>query len=207
MQFLPTENGLYNGNYKVFSGFWTRALSVLIDILVITPVVLVSCFLLTWSITAELFGLVILSTLFFAYIIYFHYRFGATIGKMVLKIKVTNPNGTAISLKQAMLRSSVDIGFAALLVTAFFIGLSGANPQVYLALSWMERVEYLVPLYPSWYELVASRYLIWIFSEGFFLLINKRKRAIHDFIAGTVVINREFAGKGDQAGHLILTID
>jgi len=68
---------------------------------------------------------------------------------------------------------------------------------------WMERLGYLIPLYPSWYDLVASRYLIWLFSEAFFLLINKRKRAIHDFIAGTVVINREFAGKNSQPGYLI----
>ena len=34
---------------------------------------------------------------------------------------------------------------------------------------------------------------IWIWSEFVVLLFNRRKRAIHDFIAGTVVILKEFA--------------
>ena len=203
MDFLPTENTNYAGNYKVFSGLWPRALAVIIDVIMLAPMVLFCYVIFNSSITAALFGLVVVIILAFGYAVYFNFSYGATIGKMVLKIKVTNPDGSSISLKQAVLRLSVDMAFVALFMTALFIALSDASPQAYVAVDWMERLGYLIPLYPSWYDLVASRYLIWLFSEAFFLLINKRKRAIHDFIAGTVVINREFAGKNGKPGHLI----
>ena len=32
----------------------------------------------------------------------------------------------------------------------------------------------------------------WFLSEFVVLLMNKRKRALHDFIAGTIVVNKEF---------------
>jgi uncharacterized RDD family membrane protein YckC len=65
----------------------------------------------------------------------------------------------------------------------------------------MERIEYIVPLYPSWYDLVTIGTNVWVWGELFVLLLNKRKRAIHDFIAGTVVINREYAEQNAQAGQ------
>ena len=203
MDFLPTENTNYAGNYKVFSGLGPRALAVIIDVIILAPVVLFCYVIFCSSITAALFGLVVVITLVFGYVVYFNFSYGATIGKMALKIKVTNPDGSSISLKQTVLRLSVDMAFLALFVTAFFIALSDADPHAYVAVDWTDRLGYLLPLYPYWYGLVASRYLIWLFSEAFFLLMNKRKRTIHDFIAGTVVINREFSGKNGQPGHLI----
>jgi uncharacterized RDD family membrane protein YckC len=34
---------------------------------------------------------------------------------------------------------------------------------------------------------------VWICSEVFVVLLNRRKRALHDFIGGTVVIKKQFA--------------
>ena len=73
MDFLPTENTNYAGNYKVFSGLWPRALAVIIDVIILAPVVL------------------------FCYVIF----------------------SSSISLKQTLLRLSVDMAFVALFVTAF----------------------------------------------------------------------------------------
>ena len=117
---------------------------------------------------------------------------------MALKIKVTNPGGYYINLKQAVLRSSVDMGFAVLAVTAKIIAISHANPEEFLSAGWMERIEYILPLYPSRYDLVTIGTNVWVWGEFFVLLLNKRKRAVHDFIAGTVVINREYEEQGAQ---------
>lgn len=56
----------------------------------------------------------------------------------------------------------------------------------------MERFEYILPLLPAWYVLVDTVNQLWVWSEFIVLLFNKRKRAIHDFIAGTVVIKQEY---------------
>ncbi|MFH3639525.1 RDD family protein, partial [Acinetobacter baumannii] len=47
--------------------------------------------------------------------------------------------------------------------------------------------------YPAWYSIVNSASELWTWSEFIVLLFNKRKRAIHDFIAGTIVIKKQYS--------------
>jgi uncharacterized RDD family membrane protein YckC len=197
MEFLPIEKD----GFKVYAGYWQRFGAGIVDAIVLIPVAYILYYLEGISISAAMIVAFISSALYSVYTVYFHYRYGATLGKMASKIKVTNPDGSPIDLRQAILRSSVDIGFAVLAVTAQIIAISHANPEEYLSADWMERIEYMVPLYPSWYGLVTIGTNVWVWGEFIVLLLNKRKRAIHDFIAGTVVINREYAEQDAQAGQ------
>jgi uncharacterized RDD family membrane protein YckC len=54
-------------------------------------------------------------------------------------------------------------------------------------------------LSPIWHKLLDWLHQIWIWSEFAVLLTNKRKRALHDFIAGTVVIKDKFENIAEQA--------
>ncbi|MCR9185270.1 MAG: hypothetical protein NXH81_07740 [Halieaceae bacterium] len=56
----------------------------------------------------------------------------------------------------------------------------------------MERFEYILPLLPAWYVLVDTVNQLWVWREFIVLLFNKRKRAIHDVIAGAVVMKQEY---------------
>jgi uncharacterized RDD family membrane protein YckC len=97
MEFLPIEkDGL-----KVYAGFWQRFGAGIIDAIVLIPVAHILYYLEGLSIAAAILAAVISSALYSAYTIHFHYRYGATLGKMALKIKVTNPDGYSINLKQA----------------------------------------------------------------------------------------------------------
>ena len=78
------------------------------------------------------------------------------------------------------------------------MALSQVNPADYLSAGWSDRVESLTILYPSWFGVVAFALYAWYLSEFLTVFFNKRKRAIHDFIAGTVVIHRQFAMQDDQ---------
>jgi uncharacterized RDD family membrane protein YckC len=144
------------------------------------------------SILSAMATIVVSSLLFSAYTVYFHYKFGATLGKMAVGIKITFPDGSKIGLKQALLRSSVDLGFAFFMVLAQVIAITNADPNIYLNAGFMARAEYIMPLFPAWYGLVSTVSQLWFWSEFLVLLFNKRKRAIHDFIAGTVVIKQEY---------------
>ncbi len=189
MEFLPLEID----NETVYAGFWKRLGAVLVDLFVFVPLVAVFHFAQGLSIVSAMIVVVVWSLLFSAYTIYFHYRFGATIGKMAVGIKVTFPDGSRIGLKQALLRSSVDLGFAFFFVFAQVLAISKADPDTYLNAGWMERARYIWPLFPAWYGLVDALSQLWFWGEFLVLLFNKRKRALHDFIAGTVVIKQEYA--------------
>lgn len=192
MEFLPLEVE----NERVYAGFWARFGASIVDMLVSLPLIFALQYLGTTSVPAAVTSAILTSLLFSIYVVYFHYRFGATLGKMAAGIQVTLPDGSRIGLKQALLRSSVDISFALLILLAQIIALLSVDPEVYFGLGFVDRAMFLIPLYPIWYSAISTLNQFWYWGEFLTLLFNKRKRALHDLIAGTVVIYRKFADNG-----------
>jgi uncharacterized RDD family membrane protein YckC len=123
-----------------------------------------------------------------AYNIYFHGRWGQNIGKMVTGIRVVSLSGDPISWRQAFLRFSVDAILGVALAGSSLLGLLRISASEYETLSWMERAQRLNELSPS-SDLLTYATNVWIWSEVIVLLFNRRRRALHDFIAGTLVIH------------------
>jgi uncharacterized RDD family membrane protein YckC len=95
--------------------------------------------------------------------------------------------GERIGWREAWLRSSVEVVFSTIGVISTFIALAAITDAGYYGVSWTQRMSNLQALEPSWlgWTTVASQ--IWMWSEVIVMLFNKRRRALHDFIAGTVV--------------------
>ena len=112
-----------------------------------------------------------------AYSIIGHYKYGMTIGKWVARIKVIDVSETKnITLRQAVLR---DIVFLVLTVVDIIT-------DILLHSTWQDGD---FPEYISWISFVAnSAWLLWTLLEIISMLTNRKRRAIHDFIAGTVVV-------------------
>ena len=66
-----------------------------------------------------------------------------------------------------------------------------ADHEIYESLTPAEKVAYLSSLSPE-RNIITILSHIWIWSEVIVLLFNKRKRAIHDFMAGTVIVKSNF---------------
>jgi uncharacterized RDD family membrane protein YckC len=58
----------------------------------------------------------------------------------------------------------------------------------YHALSFLERAKRMVELTPPWYHPLQIVQNVWVWGELIVLLTNRKRRALHDFIAGTVVV-------------------
>ena len=113
---------------------------------------------------------------------------------MVVGIKVTLPNGERIGFKQSLMRSSVDLVFVVLVIVAEVSALLSINSSIMFSESIMvEKSGVLQQYHPFWYKYTELLNNFWYFSEFLVLLFNERRRAIHDFIAGTVVINKKHA--------------
>ena len=189
MEFLPiTRDGS-----KVYAGFWRRLGALLVDGFVLVPFVVIFVWLDGLSISTAMVAAVASVTLAEAYAIYFHSRFGATLGKMVTNIKVTLPNGSPIGFTEAFLRSPVGLGFSMVATFARLSAIVNADAEQYLSLDWTGREAYASKLFPAWYGNVEFLGHLWFWSEVVVLLFNQHKRALHDFIAGTVVIQKRFA--------------
>ncbi|NQT82120.1 RDD family protein [bacterium] len=178
----------------IYGGFWKRFAAGLVDFLVLLPFYALRWWLDSISVSTALSVVVPFSSLYFAYNIYFHGRWGQTVGKMAVGIRVVKVSGERISWREAFLRNAVDVGFAVLTIISSVIALLNFPEEEYLGLGRSERLERLNSLRPACLDWVVWASMVWVSSEVVVLLFNKKRRAIHDFIAGTVVIHTRTAG-------------
>jgi len=136
--------------------------------------------------------------LFSAYNIYCHGRYGKTLGKYSMGIGLVQVDGERISWRQAWLRSSVDIGFGILSVVVECIALWNITDTQFYNSTWLERAEYMAEQTPAWSNWIMISAQIWIWSEVVVMLFNEKRRALHDFIAGTVVVSNEMSPSWPQ---------
>ena len=142
--------------------------------------------------TLAMIMLVPSTVLFSWYNVYFNANFGGTVGKLIMKIRIVKPDGRAISYVEAFKRSSIDLIFGVISLLAQLYAIAQVDALVYTSATWIERPVILQEFNPAWFGAFILLQHIWVWSELIVILFNKRKRAIHDFIAGTIVVNKEF---------------
>ncbi len=120
------------------------------------------------------------------------YHFGGTVGKLALKIRVVNCNMKRVTLKQSILRVLVDSVLILLNWIIRIYTLSEIGIDTFTALTNVERGKLLMEtsvIYPLFLKVNQ----IWSIGDSLSVLINGDNRALHDFIAGTIVVKKEYA--------------
>lgn len=181
-----------------YAGFWRRFFSFWADAAVMLPltgiIYLLSAqsrlFYVYWLLPGLLVGL------------WFHVdlvrRYGGTPGKLLLKTRIAMVDGSRVTAKAAALRYAVMLVLAAASSVAFAMSCLSVSDTQYFSLDYMARNEMLVAAAPPWYRVVAILMQVWIWGEFLTMLFNKRRRAVHDFIAGTVVVRSTTAHGGND---------
>lgn len=170
-----------------YAGFPRRALALLIDFIVLLPLVAFHTFLAAHSPHALVAASIVVGAVASGYAVYFLARWGQTLGKMAACIKVVRLDGTPIAWFEALRRASVDIGLWLMYVIGLAYTVSTWEDPPWSSLDADERQRLLAARNPIiWaYDFVVD---LWTGSELVVLLLNEKRRALHDFIAGTVVI-------------------
>ena len=127
------------------------------------------------------------NVLFVAYTIFMHGRFGQTLGKMATGIQVRMLDGSGITWRATWLRSSVDVLFA-IVSTAGMIYIFQHLPANAAHADWEAWTKLTDELMPVWLRYTGYLGIAWALSELVVMLTNEKRRALHDFIAGTVVV-------------------
>ena len=115
-------------------------------------------------------GTIIYSALFYFYSIFLHYKYGQTLGKKITNVRVvSNSDETKlIGLANSFKRDSIGILFVVFEVIARKFDIENSSFGDYLF------------LFSSFG---------WVLAELISMLFNRKRRAIHDFLANSVVIN------------------
>lgn len=188
MDFLPIKIE----DKKVYASFRWRLYALSIDYLILFT----TGFILIWIAGKDLtfaYMLTIPQGLFWVmYFVVMNTIYGGTVGKIIAKIRVTNPDGSKIDFITALKRAAVDLFYAAIFIYVQLTALTYFDPQQYASLDWVLRLSLIQEYHPSWYRFITHSSSIWLISELIILIFNKRYRTIHDYIAGTVVIHQQF---------------
>jgi len=174
-----------------YATFWQRFAAGMVDCFVLLPLMFLQVWLESVSKAAAIVLVIPMTAAYCAYTIYCHGRFGKTVGKHALGIRVVRTAGERIGWREAWLRSSVDVAFAALAVISSFVGLAAISDAEYYGVGWTQRAANMAAHQPAWLAWTFAASQIWVWSEVIVMLFNKRRRALHDFIAGTVVTKEE----------------
>jgi len=165
--------------YK-YSTFVPRFCAGFVDGLVLMPVSWIYSFTFSYSdsVPLRILACIINSSAFLVYSIWMHGTRGQTLGKMANKVIVLDVSEQPLSMRQAVLR---DIFGVVLLPFGLAIeiyritrGIDTSSPADVTRFDWI----------------FAYSSLVWFLIEVITMLTNNKRRALHDFIAGSVVVQR-----------------
>lgn len=122
-----------------FATFWRRFAATWIDVLVFLPIGLAQMWWESVSKSAALALAVPCFALGAGYTIYCHGRFGQTVGKWVMGVKVVRVSGERIRWREAWLRSSVELPFSVLGIVGRMVGLASTADSEYYGVGWSQR--------------------------------------------------------------------
>jgi uncharacterized RDD family membrane protein YckC len=167
-----------------FRTFWRRLWAGYVDTLVFAPLMWLDHWI--WEHASPLgfrvLWVVLFSLSFPAYAVYMHGRFGQTLGKRLLRVKVTDISGRALTMSQSLRREAINLP---VLVWSLGAGLvlilSGSGPHDPL------RSDYGPPA-----GIIFGLFGLEVLST----LGSRQRRAVHDLVAGSVVVR---LGSPDEA--------
>jgi uncharacterized RDD family membrane protein YckC len=125
------------------------------------------------------------------YNVYLVRRFGGTPGKLAMRTEIRNLDGSTVGYGAALLRFLPEFLLWLLVAIALAMPLFEITDPGFQSLGFLERSRLLQQLAPPWYGTVEVFEQVWVCSEFIVMLTNRKRRALHDFIAGTVVVIRE----------------
>lgn len=168
-----------------YSTFGPRFWAGPVDSCVLWPIGFTMTSLLSLNIPRTLAALLVIveSLAWLLYTVVMHARYGQTVGKMVTKVRVIDFRTEGkISVQQAWLREGVpmvlSLGLLCYEISAILTGR--------LAPKAVATGEDLVASKQFW--LLTAIPGLWFVAEVLTMLTNEKRRALHDFIAGTVVV-------------------
>jgi uncharacterized RDD family membrane protein YckC len=115
-------------------------------------------------------------------------------------IRVRKVNGEPVGYREAFLRFLPEFLLGLLASIALLIASFHLSDSEFHALSFMDRMRRLNEIAPAWYKPLQIVQNVWVWGELIVLLTNKKRRALHDFIAGTVVVRTNIQEEPAQQG-------
>lgn len=173
-------------NAKVtYGGFWVRLGALLLDGIILAPISFGLTYfnIIEWKSSMLFIAITVVGT---AYKPFMEYTYGATLGKMALKLKVVTQTYEKADLGKILLRNIFNI-LPALVTLVLTLGMF-ADPDFESVTGFQDYAIFSQRFTSSQYFSYANSVLMLV--EAIMIGTDDQKRSLHDRIAGTYVIER-----------------
>ncbi len=173
-----------------YGGFWRRVGAYLLDCLIMMPMGLLLFGLMFTTSRAYLYFAIPSVVVSLFYFVFLVKRYGGTPGKRITGMRITMTNGSPVTTKAALLRYAPFFLLQTLSLLVM-IWATSAPVDDYGSLNFVEKMQALQQHAPRANGLLTGLTYLWWIVTGIVLAANARKRALHDLIAGTVVLRTQ----------------
>jgi len=187
---------------EVYAGFWIRVAAKILDFVILLPLAGILLYANGLSKSAYFYTVVpnLLFGIFFE--VYLVKVYGGTPGKLIMDIKVIQKNGDDVNWNAAIYRYAVDLCLAVLGIYLMILTLNSIDDSYYAGLGFTKKYTLISTINPTFSKIQSWINYLWTISSIIVLLANPRKRAIHDFIAGTAVVKSIYLDKIRESSDL-----
>ncbi len=181
-QVLDNDLQLSNSRIEVrWAGFWIRVGASLIDFIVYIPAIAFNMYNI-YSLKSLPLQLLI-TLILIVYKPLLEFRYGATVGKMAVGIKVVNNNYSSISITQAITRYIPWL--IGQVISIYGTILLFQNPDFLSTTNWIEVGTIQNEIIPRGVNYIGSVILL---VSCIFIAFTDNKQGLHDMLAGTYCI-------------------
>lgn len=171
---------------KMYKTFWPRLGASIIDSVILYPLSFGLVFLsysIDLTVSAYFYLGLSVNAIIFFYYIYLHGKYGQTVGKALCKVRILDfKSGKKISYYQALLRDIVPMLIQVALFSLVIIEVTAA--QTGSEIIDLQNDNIFKQKKNSVTDFIL---FFWFIIEMITMLTNSKRRALHDYIAGTVV--------------------
>lgn len=177
---------------SIYAGFWLRVGASLLDVIYTLPLIFSVQYLNGLGKNMYYYTCIPLLLFTLWYNTYLPKRYGGTPGQLSARITILRSDMKTIGWREAILRYMVlgVLNIAGIIIT--ILAIQKANDDSLATMNWLQQSRYMMMLMPVAYKIYSWGINIWLYSDLFALLFNKRKRGLNDFIAGTVVVKKKY---------------
>lgn len=166
---------------QVYAGFSRRLMAFIFDLctyLIAGTFLLytVSLLPLAWAVLT----VVLLTFLFVTYVISFTYCHGGTLGKILAGIRISRPDGSALSFRQSLQRNAPCLFFVLYEMVFYIQMLDGAGKGASELIVWGQLT-------------VGVLSALWLTGSALCLARDDHSRSLPDYLGDTVVVDEKYA--------------
>jgi uncharacterized RDD family membrane protein YckC len=170
------------------AGVWRRITAHFLDLLLMMIAIALLVMIGQRHQDMEILLTPIQGALVFLYTWYYHGRTGQTLGKKWMGIRVVDDRGERIDFARSLRRNWILFVMSVPWIVATIIALLKIPPAEYLMLSAHGEAALEASLRPGWYEPIQFCVGVLFMIDLVLMLATKRRKSLHDYLGGTVVV-------------------